>query len=107
MWRAETYFSFATKFLVGMGLGFELPVFLLTLVKVGVLDYQKLASMRRYMAIICLVAGAVLAPEVLTQVLMGIPLYLLYEASIWIAWSWEREERKKEAEAGLAANQSN
>ena len=40
-WRAETYFSFVTKFLLGMGLGFELPVVLLALVKIGMLDYQK------------------------------------------------------------------
>ena len=34
-WRAETYFSFVTKFMLGMGLGFELPVVLLALVKIG------------------------------------------------------------------------
>jgi sec-independent protein translocase protein TatC len=107
IWRAETYFSFTTKFMIGMGLGFELPVVLLTLVKLGVLDYHKLASMRRYMIVICLVLGAVLTtPEVLTQVLMACPLYMLYEASVWIAWYWERQEKKKqETEAGLATNE--
>jgi sec-independent protein translocase protein TatC len=107
MWRAETYSSFVTKFMIGMGLGFELPVVLLTLVKLGVLDYTQLASMRRYMIVICLVMGALLTtPEVLTQVLMAVPLYLLYEASVWIAWYWERQEKKKqETEAGLATNE--
>jgi sec-independent protein translocase protein TatC len=105
VWRAETYSSFTTKFMIGMGLGFELPVVLLTFVKLGVLDYRKLASMRRYMIVICLVLGAVLTtPEVLTQVLMAVPLYSLYEISVWIAWYWERQERKKrETEAGLAS----
>jgi sec-independent protein translocase protein TatC len=107
IWRAETYSSFVTKFMIGMGLGFELPVVLLTMVKLGVLDYQKLASMRRYMIVICLVMGALLTtPEVLTQVLMAVPLYMLYEASVWIAWYWERQEKKKqETEAGLATNE--
>ncbi len=102
-WRAETYFSFVTKFMLGMGLGFEMPVILLALVKVGVLDYRKLAGFRRYMIVVNLVLGALLTtPEVLTQVLMFIPLQLLYEISIWIAWYWEREDRKK---AALAAPQ--
>ena len=107
IWMAETYCSFTTKFMIGMGLGFELPVVLLTMVKLGVLDYRKLASMRRYMIVICLVMGAVLTtPEVLTQVLMAVPLYTLYEASVWIAWYWERQEKKKqETEAGLATNE--
>jgi sec-independent protein translocase protein TatC len=109
LWRAEPYFSFTSKFMVGMGLGFELPVVLLTLVRLGVLDYRKLASMRRYMIVVCLVVGALLTtPEVVTQVAMALPLYLLYEASVWIAWYWERQEKKKqETEAALAANEPN
>jgi sec-independent protein translocase protein TatC len=103
-WRAETYFSFVTKFMLGMGLGFEMPVVLLALVKVGVLDYRKLASFRRYMIVINLILGAILTtPEVLTQVLMAIPLQVLYEVSVWIAWYWERQERKK-AEAAAKAS---
>lgn len=95
-WRAEEYISFVSKFLLGMGLGFEMPVVLLVLVKIGVLDYQKLAGFRRYMIVVCLLLGAVLTtPEVITQVLMAVPLYILYEISIWIAWYWERKERKK------------
>jgi sec-independent protein translocase protein TatC len=95
-WRAETYFSFVTKFMLGMGLGFEMPVVILALVKIGLLDYRKLAAFRRYMIIVNLILGALLTtPEVLTQVMMFIPLQILYEISIWIAWYWEREERKK------------
>lgn len=98
-WRAEEYMSFVSKFLLGMGLGFELPVVLLVLVKIGILDYRTLASMRRYMIVICLVLGAILTtPEVITQILMAVPLYLLYEITIWIAWYWERQEKKRLAE---------
>jgi sec-independent protein translocase protein TatC len=104
LWRADEYFGFMSKFLIGMGLGFEMPVVLLTFVKIGVLDYRKLASMRRYMVVICLVLGAILTtPEVLTQVAMAVPLYLLYEASVWIAWHWERTQKRREAE--LAAQE--
>jgi sec-independent protein translocase protein TatC len=97
VWRAETYFSFITKFMLGMGLGFELPVVMLALVKIGLLDYQKLAGMRRYVIVINLILGALLTtPEVFTQVVMAIMLQLLYEISVWIAWYWERQEKKRE-----------
>ena len=98
VWRAETYFSFVTKFMLGMGLGFELPVVLLALVKIGILDYQKLSAMRRYMIVINLIFGALLTtPEVFTQVVMAIMLQLLFEISVWIAWYWERQKKQREA----------
>jgi sec-independent protein translocase protein TatC len=102
-WRAEEYIAFVCRFMLGMGLGFELPVVVLTLVKLGILDYRALASARRYVIVICFVLGAVLTtPEVITQVLMALPLLLLYEVSVWIAWHWERQKKKKEAEAEKA-----
>jgi sec-independent protein translocase protein TatC len=99
-WRAEEYISFVCRFMLGMGLGFELPVVILTLVKIGVLSYQSLAKARRYMIVVNLVLGAVLTtPEVVTQLLMFIPLQLLYEATVWIAWYWDRQERKRALQA--------
>ena len=104
-WRAETYFGFVTKFMLGMGLGFELPVVLLALVKIGILDYKKLAGMRRYMIVINLVLGALLTtPEVFTQVVMAIALQLLYEVSVWIAWYWERKEKSGQRDSGEPEN---
>lgn len=95
-WRAEEYISFVCKFMLGMGLGFELPVVILTLVKIGVLNYRTLRAMWRYMIVICLVLGAFLTtPEVVTQVLMAGPLYLLYEVTVWIAWYWDQPDRAK------------
>jgi sec-independent protein translocase protein TatC len=97
-WTAEAFIGFECKFMLGMGLGFELPVVLLILVKLGVLDYARLTAMRKYMIVINLVLGAVLTtPEVLTQVMMAIPLQVLYEITVWIAWYWERRDRKRQA----------
>ena len=99
-WRAENYISFVCKFMVGMGLGFELPVVLLTLVKIGVLTYRSLRGMWRYMIVIVLLLGGLLTtPEVLTQVMMALPLYLLYEISVWIAWYWEWRDRQRNSTA--------
>jgi sec-independent protein translocase protein TatC len=95
-WRAEDYISFVCKFMLGMGLGFELPVVILTLVKIDILTYATLRSMWRYMIVINLVLGAILTtPEVVTQVLMAGPLYLLYEITVWVAWYWDQPDRAK------------
>jgi len=97
-WRAEDYIGFVCKFMLGMGLGFELPVVVLTLVKIGVLGYRTLAAGRPYVIVISAVLGAVLTtPEVITQILMAVPLYVLYEICVWVAWYWERQEKKREA----------
>src|ERR1022692_1682353 len=96
-WRAEDYISFVCRFMLGMGLGFELPVVLLTLVKIGILSYATLRGMWKYMIVIVL--GAVLTtPEVITQLLMAVPLYMLYEVTVWIAWYWDRQEKKRAAQ---------
>ncbi len=95
-WRAEDYVSFVCKFMLGMGIGFEMPVVLLLLVKIGVFTYARLKGMRRYMIVINLVLGAVLTtPEVVTQVLMFIPLQFMYELSVWIAGYWEKDQKER------------
>jgi sec-independent protein translocase protein TatC len=81
-----------------MGLGFQFPLVVLFLVKIGVLSHSDLAKYRRHVAVLSLILGAVLTtPEVVTQVAMAIPLYLLYEICIWIAWYWERKKAKAPA----------
>ena len=95
-WRVEDYISFVCKFMLGMGLGFELPVVILTLVKIGVLNYQTLSKARRYMIVINLILGAVLTtPEPITQLVMFVPLQALYEITVWIAWYWDQSDRTR------------
>lgn len=107
-WTAEAFISFECKFMLGMGLGFEMPVVLLILVKLGILDYARLAALRKYMIVINLVLGAVLTtPEVLTQVMMAVPLQILYEISVWIAWYWERQEKKRQALEAVGTESAN
>ena len=94
-WRADEYISFVCKFIFGMGLGFQFPLIVLFLVKIGILTHAHLTKYRRHVAVLSLILGAVLTtPEVVTQVAMAIPLYLLYEVCIWIAWYWERKKRR-------------
>jgi len=103
-WLAEDYVGFVCKFMLGMGIGFEMPVVILTLVKIGLLNYSILKAARRYVIVIAFVLGAILTtPEVVTQILMAVPLLALYEISVWITWYWERKEKKRlEAEESSA-----
>jgi len=97
-WRAEDYISFVNHFIFGMGLGFQFPIVVLFLVKLGVLTHQQLARYRRHVCVLSFVLGALLTtPEVITQIAMAVPLYLLYEICIWIAWYWERKRKRTEA----------
>jgi sec-independent protein translocase protein TatC len=99
-WRAEEYISFCTNFMLGMGFGFQFPLVLLTLVKIGLIDYKFLAKYRRHAFVASFILGALLTtPEVITQVAMALPLYILYEACIWIAWYWDRKKPKAAAAA--------
>ena len=95
-WQADQYINFVSKFLVGMGIGFQFPLVVLFLVKLGILGYKDLAKYRRHVVVLSLILGAVLTtPEVITQVAMAVPLYLLYEICVWIAWFWERKKRRE------------
>jgi sec-independent protein translocase protein TatC len=99
-WRADEYVSFTCKFLLGMGLGFQFPLVVLTLVKLGILHYRQLAHFRRHVIVGAFILGAILTtPEVITQVAMAVPLCVLYEVCIWLAWFWERKQRRMEAAA--------
>lgn len=100
-WRAEDYITFMCRFMLGMGLAFELPVFILTVVKIGLLNYGQLARFRAYAIVGNLVLAAFATPSAdpITMFLMAIPLQLLYEISVIIAWYWEWRDRRRSARA--------
>jgi sec-independent protein translocase protein TatC len=79
-----------------MGVAFELPLVLLTLVKIGILDAERLAGLRMYWVVAGLVVSAFITPDgnPMTMLLMFIPLHILYELSVLIAKWWDRAERK-------------
>ncbi|MCX7872628.1 MAG: twin-arginine translocase subunit TatC [Verrucomicrobiae bacterium] len=96
-WRADAYLSFVVKFMLGMGLAFQMPVIILLLVKIGLLDYEKLKNFRTYAFVANLVISAVVTPsgDPFTMLAMALPLHALYEISTLIAWIWHRRELKK------------
>jgi Tat protein translocase TatC len=99
-WRVGEYVAFVTGFMLGMGLAFETPVVILSLVKMGIVSHAGLKKGRRFWIVFSLVAGALLTtPEVFTQIVMAIVLCVLYELSVWGAWLIERRERAREEAA--------
>ncbi|MCS7307390.1 MAG: twin-arginine translocase subunit TatC [Aquificaceae bacterium] len=92
------YISFLLKMIVGFGLAFELPVVIFLLQRAGIVTEQQLKAFRKYFIVIAFVVGALIAPDVTTQVLMAIPLILLYELSLLVG----RLGRKKGKEKAIA-----
>jgi sec-independent protein translocase protein TatC len=95
-WRAEQYLGFVAKLMLAAGLAFELPVVLLTLVKIGVLDYPKLKKWRAFAVIGNLILAALITPwgDPFTMVLIALPLQALYEFTVIIAGFWHRRAAK-------------
>jgi len=81
------YTSFATAFILAFGLVFQLPIVVLLLARLGIVTPTTLAAGRRYALLGIVVLSAVLTPggDIVSQGLMALPTYLLYEASIWVA----------------------
>lgn len=94
-WTVTSYVAFATQFLICFGLVFELPAILLVLGKLGLVTSAQLRHFRRHAIVVALIVAALLTPpDVFSQLLMGIPLILLYELCIWMVWATERRHRR-------------
>lgn len=86
------YLSFAIHLLLAFGLAFELPVFMLFLGMMGIVRAEWLRKWRRYAILIAFIVAAILTPtpDVVNQILMAVPLVVLYEFGILLVWMTER-----------------
>lgn len=98
-WRAEDYIDFVVKMMLAVGLSFQLPVVLLTLVKVGILTHKTLVNSRAYFVVINLIACAFITPsgDPFTLLLLAAPVQILFEISVLIAWFWWRRDLREAA----------
>jgi len=79
----KEYLSFSSKLLLAFGLVFELPLLLTFLAKLGIVSVEFLKKNRKYAILLFFVGSAILTPpDVVTQVMMALPLMVLYEISI-------------------------
>ena len=96
------YLDFSTKFLFGFGVAFLLPVVLMLLEKAGIVTRDQLKSGRRYAIVGAFAIAAVLTPpDIISQVMLAVPLCLLYEFAILAIWFTQRR-RKAESEAEVS-----
>ena len=93
----QEYYSFVTRFTIGFGLAFELPVVVLALVRFGMVTYKFMARTRPYAAVLIFILATIITPtpDILTLVALALPMCLLYESCIWIAWLMERRRLKR------------
>jgi sec-independent protein translocase protein TatC len=79
----KEYFSFSAKLLIAFGVVFELPIVITFMAKLGIVSVEFLKKNRKYAILIFFAGSAMLTPpDVVTQVMMALPLMLLYEISI-------------------------
>ncbi|MEW6670837.1 MAG: twin-arginine translocase subunit TatC [Thermodesulfobacteriota bacterium] len=94
------YLSFASKLLIAFGLVFELPLVITFLARMEIVTVDFLKKNRKYAILLFFVVAAILTPpDVISQVMMAVPLMLLYEISIIGARIFARKKSKPEKEA--------
>jgi sec-independent protein translocase protein TatC len=104
------YFSLSLRLLLAFGVIFELPILMIFLAKIGIVDVSFLNRNRKYAILINFIIAAILTPtpDIVNQMLMGVPLLVLYEISVIGVWlfgrkklaGYSRENAEEEEAAG-------
>ena len=85
---------------LAFGLAFQVPIVVILLVRLGIVEIDKLKSFRGYFIVLAFIIAAVVTPpDVLSQISLAVPMCILYEVGIWGATWFSRNAPKKEEEA--------
>ncbi|MDA8094812.1 MAG: twin-arginine translocase subunit TatC [Betaproteobacteria bacterium] len=96
----DKYVDFVLRLFVAFGITFQVPVAVILLVKMGVVSVEKLKQIRPYVIVGAFIVGAVLTPpDMLSQTMLAVPLWLLYELGIIFAGVVVRTTRRPEEPA--------
>ena len=97
-WTIGSYFDIMTPLILGSGLTFQLPLAMFFLAKIGIVSATILRKVRKYAIVIIFIVAAFITPgpDVISQVIVAVPLLLLYEISIWLTNSVEKQKKKDE-----------
>lgn len=86
LFSIDKYVKFLFSFLIPFGIAFELPVIIYMLSKHGIVSYEILKSFRKYVLLFIVTISAILTPpDAMSQILLSIPLYLLYEIGVLVS----------------------
>lgn len=99
-----SYLSLAGQMLLAFGITFELPIVIFFLGRMGVVSYDFLARNRKYALLICFILGAIFSPpDVVSQTVLAVPMFLLYEVGIWLTFFFGKKKAPvADAPAGAA-----
>ena len=90
--KVDEYLSLIMRLILAFGICFELPIFLVLLTKIGFTNSRGLKQKRKYAILVAFVIAAIITPpDVISQVLLAIPIIFLYEVSIICAKIIEKE----------------
>ena len=82
----DKYLSFVMTMFIAFGVTFEVPIVVIVLVRLGVVSLEKLRSIRGYVIVGAFIVGAIFTPpDILSQVMLAVPLWLLYELGLLAA----------------------
>ena len=99
----DNYLNFVMKFIFGFGISFLLPVLLMLLERAGIVTLAQLKAARRYAIVGSFAVAAVLTPpDVVSQLLLAIPLCILYELALVAIWITQRRRMKTAPETSEA-----
>jgi sec-independent protein translocase protein TatC len=94
----DKYLSFVLAMFMAFGITFQVPVAVVVLVRMGFVSVEKLREARSYVIVGAFVVGAIFTPpDVVSQLMLAIPLWLLYETGIVVA-SWVGKGKERQAE---------
>lgn len=95
----DKYLSFVLSTFLAFGVTFEVPVIVIVLVRIGVVSVEKLREWRPYVIVGAFVIGAIFTPpDVLSQIMLAVPLWLLFELGVFIAgFTGQRRSASPEA----------
>lgn len=95
----DNYLNFVMKFIFGFGVSFLLPVLLMLLERAGIVTLEQLRGARRYAIVGAFAIAAVLTPpDVVSQLLLAIPLCILFEMALVAIWFTRRRAKAEAAE---------
>ena len=102
MLSINEYLSFALKMLIAFGLIFEMPLFSFFLARMGLVTAARMRAVRKYSVLAVFIIAAILTPpDVFSQIMMALPMLVLYEISILVAAVFgKRAKPKKEENEG-------
>jgi sec-independent protein translocase protein TatC len=90
----DAYLGLVMQFILAFGISFLMPVLIMLLNRAGIVSRAQLVGARRYMIVAAFIAAAVLTPpDVVSQLMLALPLVLLYEITLVAIWFTERKRR--------------